>query len=90
MFTNRGFSGGFFGKESACNTGDLVSIPGSGRSPGKRNGNPPRYSCLGNSMDRGACRAILQGVTRVGHDLATEQQQCLQMLTYGVKCSYFW
>ena len=34
--------------------GDLGSIPGSGRSPGEGNGNPLRYSCLENSMDRGA------------------------------------
>ena len=33
---------------------DAGSIPGSGRSPGEGNGNPLRYSCLGNSMDRGA------------------------------------
>ena len=35
-------------KESACNAGDLGSIPGSGRSPGGGNGNPLQYSCLGN------------------------------------------
>ena len=40
------------GKASACNEGDLVSIPGSGRSPGEGNGNPFQYSCLDNSMDR--------------------------------------
>ena len=41
------------GKESACNAGDVSSIPWSGRSPGKGNSNPLQYSCLGNSMDRG-------------------------------------
>ena len=40
-------------KASACNVGDLGSIPGSGRSPGKGNSNPLQYSCLENSMDRG-------------------------------------
>ena len=35
-------------KESACNEGDPGSIPGSGRSPGEGNGNPPQYSCLEN------------------------------------------
>ena len=45
------------GKESACDTGDLGSISGSGRSPGKGNGNPLQYSCLEKSMDRGAWRA---------------------------------
>ena len=42
------------GKESACNAGDLSSIPGLGRSPGEGNGNPFQYSCLENPMDRGA------------------------------------
>ena len=42
------------GKESACNTGDLGSIPGSGRSPREGNGNPLQYSHLENPMDRGA------------------------------------
>ena len=44
------------GKESACNAGDLGSIPRSGRSPGEENGNPLQYSCLENSMDRGSPR----------------------------------
>ena len=46
--------GGSDGKESACNVGDLGSIPGLGRSPGEGNGNPLQYSCLENSVDRGA------------------------------------
>ena len=58
--------------ESACNAGDLGSIPGSGRSPGKRNGNPLQYPCLENPMDRGAWWATVHGVARVGHDLATK------------------
>ena len=49
------FLGGSDGKMSACNAGDLGSIPGWGRSPGGENGNPLQYSCLENSMDRGAC-----------------------------------
>ena len=40
-------------KVSAYNEGDLGSIPGSGRSPGERNGNPLQYSCLENPMDKG-------------------------------------
>ena len=39
-------------------------IPGLGRSPGEGNGNPLQYSCLGNSMDRGAWQATLHGVTK--------------------------
>ena len=45
------------GKESACNVGDLVSIPGLGRSPGEENSCPLQYSGLENSMDRGAWQA---------------------------------
>ena len=41
-------------KKSACNAGDLGSIPGLGRSPGEGNGNPLQYSSLENPMDRGA------------------------------------
>ena len=48
------FPCGSDGKESACNAGDLGLIPGSGTSPGEGTGNPLQYSCLENSMDRGA------------------------------------
>ena len=50
-------------KESSANTGDVGSIPGSGRSPGEGNGDPLQYSCLGNPMDRGAWRATVHGIT---------------------------
>ena len=60
------------GKESACNAGDLGSIPGSERSPGEGNGNPLQYSHLGNPMDRGAWWATVHGFARVGHDLVTK------------------
>ena len=43
-----GFPGGSEGKESACNAGDVGSIPGLGRSPGGGHGNPLQYSCLEN------------------------------------------
>ena len=45
-------------------TGDMGSVPGSGRSPGEGNGNPLQYSCLKNSMDRGAWLAIVHGVAK--------------------------
>ena len=51
-------------KESASNAGDSGWIPGSGMSPGKGNGHPLQYSCLGNPMDRGAWRAIVHGVAK--------------------------
>ena len=47
-----GFPGRSDGKESPFNAGDLNSIPGSGRSQGVGNGNPPQYSCLENHRDR--------------------------------------
>ena len=49
-----GFPGSSDGKESACNAGDLASIPRSGRTPGEGNGNPPQYSVPENFKDRGA------------------------------------
>ena len=48
-------------RESVCNAGDLGLIPGSGRSPGERNGNPLRHSCLEEAMDRGAWQATAHG-----------------------------
>ena len=59
-------------KESACSTGDPVSIPGSGRFPGEGNGNPLQYSYLENPMDRGTWQATVHGVARVRHNLATK------------------
>ena len=59
-----GFPGGSDGKESACNTVDLCLIPGWGRVPGEGNGNPLQYSCLENSMERGAWRTTVHGVTK--------------------------
>ena len=59
-----GFSSGLDGKESACNAGDLSSIPGSGRFPGEGNGTQLQYSCLENSMDRGAWWATVHGAAK--------------------------
>ena len=47
-----GFPGGSDSKESACNSGDLESIPGLGRSPGGGHGNPHQYSCLENPYEQ--------------------------------------
>ena len=49
--------------QSACQAGDVGSIPGSGRTPRKGNGNPLQYSCLDNPIDRGAWQATIHGVT---------------------------
>ena len=59
-----GLLDGSAGKESPCSEGDLGSVPGLGRSPGKGNGYPLEYSCLENPMDRGLWQAIVHGVTK--------------------------
>ena len=51
-------------KASACNAGDLGSIPGLGRSSGEGNGNPLQYSGLKNPMEGGAWQATVHGVTK--------------------------
>ena len=58
-------------KKPPANAGDvrdMGSIPGSGRSPGKGNGNTLQYSCLEDPMDRGAWWVIVHGAQRMGHD----------------------
>ena len=59
-----GFHGSLDVEVSACNAGDLSSNRGSGRSPEEGNGNPLKYCCLENSMDRGAWGSIVYGVTK--------------------------
>ena len=59
------FPWGLGDKESDCNAGDAGYtgfLPGSGRCPGERNGNPFQYFCLGNSMGREAWRVMVHGV----------------------------
>ena len=63
------------GKESACNAGtarDVSLIPGSGRSSGGGHGNPLQYSCLENSMDRGAWQTTVHGVAESDTTKTTE------------------
>ena len=60
-------------QETACDAGDLGSIPElGGFLGGEGNDNPLQYTYLGNPMDRGAQQATVHGVTRVGHDLASK------------------
>ena len=77
----RAGSGGSEVKASAHNAGDLDSIPGSVRSSGEGNGNPLQYSCLENTMDRGAWWAIVHGVakswTQLGDFTFTSHHQSL-------------
>ena len=58
-----------------ANAGDAGLNLGLGRSSGKRNGNPPQYSCLGNPTDRGTGGQQSKGLQKVRHDWATEQSQ---------------
>ena len=60
----QGFPGGSVIKNPPANTGDVGSIPGSGRSPGEGNGNLLQYSCLENFMDGGAWQAIVLEVVK--------------------------
>ena len=64
MEPSEGFPGGSDGKEFVYNARDPGSIPGLGRPPGKGNGNQLQYSCLENSMDRGAWWATVPGVAK--------------------------
>ena len=59
-----GFPGGSDGKESVCNVGYLGLIPGLGRSSGEGNGNPLKYSCLENFMDKEAWWTTVHRVTK--------------------------
>ena len=58
------FPGDSAKKNPPVNVGHTGSIPGSGRSPGGRNGNPLQYSCLENPMDRGTWQATVHGVSQ--------------------------
>ena len=69
------FSGGSVVKNLPTNAGDASSIPELRRSPGKGNGNPLQYSCLGNPIDRGAWWATVHRVTKE-LSMTKQQQQC--------------
>ena len=67
-----GFPCSSVSKESACNAGDLGSIPGLGRFPGEGNGYPLLYSCLESLVDRGTWWATVHGVTIVRDNSVTK------------------
>ena len=73
-----GFPCGSAGKESACNVEDLALILGLGRFPGEGNDCPLQYSCLENSMDRGAWWTVV-------HALFLGAPKSLQMVTAAMK-----
>ena len=77
-----GFPGGSDGEESACNAGDLGSVPGSGRYSGEGNGYPLQYSCQENSMDRGT---LAGNTVHVTESDATEE---LTLSLYQIVCMF--
>ena len=64
LLESQGFTSDSDGKEYDCNAVDPGSISGSGRSSGEGNGNPFQYSCLENSMDKGAWQATVHWVAK--------------------------
>ena len=82
-----GFPGGSDGKESTCNAGDVVLI---GRSPREQNGTPFLYSCLENSMDRGACWATKHGASE--SDPTEQLNTAMQLYCYKnlLQHKYLW
>ena len=87
----QGFPGGTEVKASACNVGDLGSIPGSGRSPGEENGNPLQYSYLENPMEGGACWATVHGVAKSQTQLSNFTFTCkIKAMVFPVKKAEHW
>ena len=84
--TQLGFPGGSDSKESTCNAGDPVSIPGLRRSPVEGNGNPLLYSCLESPMDRGAWWDTVYGVTKSWTRLSHEH---FHFFTQFITCFQF-
>ena len=67
---------------NARDTGDTGLIPGSGRSPGVGNGNLHQYSCLENSMDKGAWGSIVSGVAESWTHLSTEHVCTMERIEF--------
>ena len=86
LYPKKQISGGSEGKASACNAGDLVSIPGSGRSPGEGNSNPLQYSCLENPMDGEAWYAMVHGVAKSQTKLSDSTFFHLYTIKYQSSC----
>ena len=64
LISSYSMNGALVVKKLPANAGDLGSVTGSRRSPGGGHGNPPQYSCLKNSMDRGAWRATVHSIAK--------------------------
>ena len=83
--------GGSVVKNPSANGRDADSIPGLGESPGGGNGNPLKYSCLGNPMDRGTCWATVHGVTKqsdMTEQLNNNNTLTLRTLSYHACISF--
>ena len=74
-------------KNLTPNVGAVGLIPGLGRSPGKGNGNPLQYSCLGNPMDRGAQQVTVHGTAKV---LDMSELLSISLMTIDVKDLFTW
>ena len=85
-----GFPGGSDSKEPTCQSRRPGSIPGSGRSPGERNGNPLQYSCLENPMDRGAWWTTAHGVAKSLTRLSTHTQSDIQYKRDSIAAAFSW
>ena len=72
----QGFPGGSVVKNLPANTRDVGSIPGSGRSPGGRHGNPLQFSCLEHLMDRGAWQATVHRVAKESDITSNSMHAC--------------
>ena len=87
----RGFPGGSDGKESACNAGDLGSIPGLDRSPEEGNGYPLQYCCLENPTNKGVWRATVHGVAKSRTRLSDQHRLSLFKMFASVQSlSHVW
>ena len=87
----RGFPGGTVVNNPPAHARDAASIPGPGRSPGGRNGNPLPYSCLENPMDRGTWQATVHGVSK-RQDWATEHTHIYPSIYFSIislPCCYW-
>ena len=83
FLSSLGFPGGSDGKESACNAGDLGSVPGLGRSPGGEHYNPLQYSCLKNPHGQRSLVGYSPWGCRVGHDWAMKHTQPLTVFYFS-------
>ena len=95
FLSNTGFPGGSDGKESACNAGDLGSIPGSGRSPGEGKGYPLQYSCQENPQGQRSLAGSIQSMVsqsqtrlRTKHSMANTLHRRLQGSRHGASCRW--